>query len=167
VFLHKSFANARSRSCFCDRYGPNHVETARHLAGIGKAFKQLFDHEKALRCFSRALSIYSNNIGVMNLEVAELFTEMSMCLITEVDANSIEQAKVFRAWAVEVYIKCLGTHCETVCAVLQFGASMAANARGFHADGWCVYAAARRHGCTRSRFCHSSTKGIPLLSSSG
>ena len=110
------------------RYGHDHEETARHLVAVGKMYQLLFDIETATKYFVRALAIYCDHVGVMNLGTGAACKAMGVCLITMGD---VEQASHYRAWAVEIFTKCLGTHCETVRAIFAFGQSMAE-----HQDLW-------------------------------
>jgi hypothetical protein len=91
-------------------------------------YQLLFDIETATKYFVRALAIYCDNVGVMNLGTGAACKAMGVCLITMGD---VEQASHYRAWAVEIFTKCLGTHCETVRAIFAFGQSMAE-----HQDLW-------------------------------
>jgi hypothetical protein len=56
----------------------------------------LFDIETATKYFVRALAIYCDNVGVMNLGTGAACKAMGVCLITMGD---VEQASHYRAWA--------------------------------------------------------------------
>jgi hypothetical protein len=112
------------------RYGHDHEETARFLVAIGKMHHLLFEFDHAVKCYVRALAIYCDSTGLMNLESAAVCKAMGSSLIT---LGEIELSVNYRAWALDVFWKCLGCHCETVRALFSFAQSLAE-----FGDGWYV-----------------------------
>jgi hypothetical protein len=88
----------------------------------------LFEFELSVKCYARALAIYCDSTGLMNLEIATVCKAMGSSLIT---LGEIELSVNYRAWALDVFSKCLGIHCETVRACFSFGQSLAE-----FGDGW-------------------------------
>jgi hypothetical protein len=111
------------------RYGHDHEETARYLVSIGKMHHLLFEFDRAIECFVRALAIYLDRTGMMNLDVAAVCKAMGSSFIT---LGEIELSVNYRGWALDVFSKCLGSHCETVRALFSFAQSLAE----FGEPGW-------------------------------
>jgi hypothetical protein len=63
-------------------YGHNHHETARFLDAVGHTHHLLFEFDKAIKCFVRALAIYCDTIGMMNIASGAVCLAIGHCLVT-------------------------------------------------------------------------------------
>ena len=103
-------------------YGHNHEETAHFLEAVGHTHHMMFEVDKAIKCFVRALAIYCETIGMMNMASGAVCKGIGHCLVT---MGRVDEAVMYQSWAVEVFTKCLGMHCETARAIFDFAQSVA------------------------------------------
>ena len=82
-----------------------------------------FIFPQAIQVYKRALGIWMETRGIMSLHAGATCKNLGGCLVT---LSRHEEAALFQAWTVEIYIKHFGMHIESARAIFEYGHTLAA-----------------------------------------